>query len=73
MHLGMLQKQLGIFLHSVHIIPKSQSGLQHIRMTETLQQFYLLSFISYLMPLTHFRLCNIRLNQNWWVTNWKKM
>jgi len=36
MHLGMLQEELGIFLHSVHIIPKSQSGLHHIRMTETL-------------------------------------
>jgi len=36
MHLGMLKEELGIFLHSVHIIPKSQSGLHHMRMRETL-------------------------------------
>jgi len=35
MQLGMLQEEQGIFLHSVHIIPKSQSGLHHIWMRET--------------------------------------
>jgi len=35
MQLGMLQEEQGIFLHNVHIIPKSQTGL-HIRMRETL-------------------------------------
>jgi hypothetical protein len=51
MQLGMLHEKLGIFLHSVHVLPKSQSGPHHIRVKKALQQFHLLLFITYLMSL----------------------